>query len=165
MENLTPAFTYFYTEMAQAISLDKSNSITLSNFKKACEQKQRIRDLGELLYVYHRLFVWFLSMRAYYLKSECSWVGSLMTNNDKSSNKLSFWTYSLNNFMTLSHVYIRHYYLIVKSMKSEFTTLIQIQLNRLSLRPETRYLTIPSEKDIKIVSVSQISFEIKKNIA
>lgn len=57
MENLTPALKYFYTEMAQAISLDKSSSRTLSNFKEACEQKQRIRDLGELLYVYHRLFV------------------------------------------------------------------------------------------------------------
>lgn len=56
-------------------------------------------------------------------------------------------------------IYIRHHYLIVKSMKSEITTLIQTQLSRLSLRPGTRYLTIPNEKDIKIVSVSQISFE------
>lgn len=46
MENLTPALKYFYTEMAEAtslISLDKSSSVTLSNFKEACEQKQRIR--------------------------------------------------------------------------------------------------------------------------
>lgn len=58
MENLTPAIKSFYIEMAQATSLillDKSSGVTLSNFKEACEQKQRIRDFGELSYVY-RLF-------------------------------------------------------------------------------------------------------------